>query len=57
MASGSENGTVHVWGVDGKEVAKLNSHVEKVSCLKFSPTRGMLASAGTNVTLWLPDIK
>ena len=48
---------MHVWGVDGKEVAKLNSHVEKVSCLKFSPTRGMLASAGTNVTLWLPDIK
>ena len=57
VASGSENGLVHVWGVDGKEVAKLSSHVEKVSCLKFSPTRCMLASAGRNVTLWVPDTK
>lgn len=27
ILSGSENGTVHVWNTEGKEVAKLNSHV------------------------------
>jgi hypothetical protein len=39
------------------EVAKLQSHVEKVTFVKFSPTRCLLASAGRNLTLWLPDPK
>ena len=57
MVSGSESGTVHVWGTDGTEVVKLSSHIEKVSLVKFSPKHCLLASAGRNVTLWQPDMK
>ena len=59
IISGSENGLVHVWsnceGEIGREVARLASHVEKVSYVKFSPTLCLLASAGRNLTLWLSD--
>lgn len=57
IVSGSENGMVHVWNIQGNDIAKLSSHVEKVSLVKFSPTRCLLASAGRNLTLWLPDMK
>lgn len=57
VLSGSENGLVHIWGVDGEEVGKLASHVEKVSSLKFSPNMCLMVSAGRNVTWWLPDPK
>jgi len=55
ILSGSENGFVHVWSSAGEEVAKLTSHIEKVSFVKFSPKHCLMASAGRNVTLWLPD--
>ena len=57
ILSGSENGAVHVWSAKGEEVAKLSSHIEKVSYVKFSPKHCLMASAGRNVTLWLPDLK
>lgn len=55
--SGSENGLVHAWSVKGEEVVKLNSHVEKVAFVKFSPTNFLLVSGGRNVTWWLPDLR
>lgn len=57
VLSGSENGLVHVWNTEGEEVAKLASHIEKVSFVKFSPKHCLMASAGRNVALWLPDTK
>lgn len=54
VVSGSENGLVHVWKTSGEIVTALASHVEKVSFFKFSPTHALLASAGRNITLWLP---
>lgn len=57
VLSGSENGVVHVWNTEGAEIAKLTSHVEKVSFVKFSPAHCLIASAGRNVTLWEPESK
>lgn len=48
---------MHIWNTGGEEVAKLNSHIEKVPFVKFSPKHCLLATAGRNVTLWLPDGK
>ena len=56
IISGSENGVIHVWGIDGKEVVQLKSHVEKVFFVKFSPTNCLLASGGRNVIWWIPDM-
>ena len=54
ILSGSENGIVHVWNTLGNEIIQLKSHVEKVSCVKFSPNMCLMVSAGRNVVFWLP---
>lgn len=57
IVSGSEDGPVHVWSIDGKEITQLKSHIEKVFFVKFSPTHCLLATGGRNIVWWLPDLK
>lgn len=57
IVSGSENGVIHVWTVEGKEVVQLKSHIEKVFYVKFSPVHCMMASGGRNIVWWQPSLE
>lgn len=55
LVSGSENGLVHLWSLQGLEkIAELSGHIEKSQCLKFSPKQCLLVSGGRNIFWWIP---
>ncbi len=57
---GSTDGRVHAWNADsGFKVCVLKSpdhHEGPVRCVKFNPETVMLASACSNLNMWLPDL-
>lgn len=56
--SGSTDGRVHVWNAEsGYKICVLNAdHTGPVQCVQFNPKFMMLASACTNMALWLPNM-
>lgn len=54
ILSGSENGQIHIWDLEGTEIVKLDGHPKAVMNVKFNPKFALMASACTNVILWLP---
>eukprot|EP01017_Pseudomicrothorax_dubius_P012271 TRINITY_DN1492_c0_g1_i7.p1 TRINITY_DN1492_c0_g1~~TRINITY_DN1492_c0_g1_i7.p1 ORF type:complete len:343 (+),score=73.06 TRINITY_DN1492_c0_g1_i7:110-1138(+) len=54
LISGSENGVVHIWDVEGNEVQKLEGHPKAVTNVRFNPKYILMATACTNIILWMP---
>jgi COMPASS component SWD2 len=54
IISGSENGCIHFWDLEGNEIVKLEGHPKPVMNVKFNPKFAMLATACSNIILWLP---
>ena len=56
LICGSENGSIHIWHTKDKysKVAELHGHAGPVRCVQFNPHYSMMASACTNVALWVP---
>ena len=55
VLSGSEDGGIWRWETaTGKASAVLREHAFPVSAIKCNPTRMMLASACSSLSLWLP---
>jgi len=54
IASGGNDCTVRLWGLDGTEKVTLTGHADRVTSVCFSPDRKMLASASWDrmVKLW-----
>src|SRR5438128_349652 len=54
LASGSKDGTVRLWGADGKVRAVLPGHGRMVTALAFSPDGKALVTAGytKGLTFW-----
>lgn len=59
VLSGSEDGTVHVWhAATGREVTVMQGHNSPVTCVRWSPTHMLAASActGSLLCLWIPKL-
>jgi COMPASS component SWD2 len=55
VLSGSEDGTIWRWKTETAELLPaLTGHEGAVTAVKCNPTRDMLASASTEVRLWIP---
>jgi len=56
--SGSTDGRIVVWNaITGHRVAVLQAeHAGPVQCVQFSPKYMMLASAGSNMSFWIPTL-
>jgi COMPASS component SWD2 len=51
---GNENGTISCYdSLDGSLLRKLEGHVGRVGCVACNPKYAQIASACTNVALWL----
>lgn len=58
VMSGSEDGKIVMWeALSGKYIGALEGHTNPSACVKFSPTRCLIASACTKVGFWVPDMK
>ena len=60
VLGGSEDGTVHIWETKtGRLVRVLTGHPEDspVTCVRWNPTRHMIASAGTQLGAWIPKLR
>jgi len=56
MASSSEDKTVRLWTVDGKNISILKGHTEIVNDVEFSPDSKMIASASNDSTIKIWNI-
>ena len=56
VLSGSETGKIHVWECEkeGRPVCTLPGHPQPTRCVKFNPTKMMMASACQTLAFWLP---
>ncbi|MEQ8995125.1 MAG: AAA family ATPase [Coleofasciculus sp. B1-GNL1-01] len=54
IATGGEDGTVHIWNLAGQKIAKLDAHQREVMSVSFSPDGQRLATSGKdgNAKLW-----
>ena len=57
LASGGENGTVHLWNLQGEQLASLTGNQGGVNSVSFSPDSKFLASGGENGTVNLWNLK
>ncbi|NEO14911.1 MULTISPECIES: tetratricopeptide repeat protein [unclassified Moorena] len=59
ITSASEDGTIRIWGINGKALASCRGHKEQVFSINFSPNGEMFASASADGTikLWQRDGK
>eukprot|EP00887_Chlorella_sp_A99_P001630 scaffold8.g1630.t1 len=59
LLSGCEDRTVRVWHVQtGREVARwIPEHADTPTCLKWSPRKMLVATAGAALQLWVPDLE
>ena len=55
VLSGGEDGTVHIWSVDGPEVALLRGHAGPVRNVLWNPQYASMASSCENLALWIPN--
>ena len=54
--TGGEDGGIYRWETQsGKALRTLNEHHYPVGAIKCNPTRMMIASADSAVSLWLPS--
>lgn len=56
IASASEDGTVKLWALDGRELRTLKGHNAVVYAVSFSPDGQTIASVGQNSTIKLWDV-
>lgn len=54
IVCGTMDGTIHTWGVDGREVGVLIYHSDPCKAVRFSPKSLLLASGDTSLALWTP---
>jgi WD40 repeat protein len=59
VVSGSEDGTMKLWSLDGKELVPFKGHEKKITSISFSPDGKVLASSSedSTVKLWNVDGK
>ncbi len=51
IASASEDGTIKLWNLDGKELQTLQGHSSGVNSVSFSPDSQTIASASNDCTI------
>lgn len=59
IATASQDNTVKLWGLNGKEIATLEEHTDLVSSVRFSPNGKIIATASHDETvkLWTNEGK
>ena len=57
LATAGEDGTIRLWNLEGKQLAKFHSHQEEVQSVSFSPDGKQLATSGHDGTARLWDLK
>ena len=57
VATGSANGSVRLWTLDGDLIADLRGHSDAVRGISFSPNGELLATAGRDNTIRLWDLQ
>jgi COMPASS component SWD2 len=56
IVSGSEDGSIHIWDISTKQkVNVLKGHAGPVTSVQCNPKYTMIASACTNLALWVPS--
>jgi COMPASS component SWD2 len=56
IVSGSEDGCIHIWDIASKQkVHVLKGHAGPVTSVQCNPRFAMIASACTNLALWVPS--
>lgn len=57
FATTSDNGTAHLWDLQGNQLAELNGHQHRVKSISFSPDGKLLATASHDGTARLWDLQ